>query len=86
VLIYRKETLNKHKKDVKKVLRKLQQNKLLLYLNKCKFHVTKIDYLEFIILRDRIAINLKKLKAVQDWQVPKTVKKVQFFLGFANFY
>jgi hypothetical protein len=67
VLIYRKETLNKHKKDVKKVLRKLQQNKLLLHLNKCEFYVTKTDYLEFIVLRDRIAIDLKKLKAVRDW-------------------
>jgi hypothetical protein len=66
VLIYRKGTLKEYKEDVKKVLKKLQQNKLLLHSNKCKFYVIKIDYLGFIILRNRIAIDLKKLKAIQD--------------------
>ena len=27
-----------------------------------------------------------KLKAINDWEPPKTVKQVQAFLGFANFY
>lgn len=27
-----------------------------------------------------------KLDAIRDWPIPKTVKEVQFFLGFANFY
>ena len=28
----------------------------------------------------------EKVSAVMDWPVPKTVKQVQAFLGFANFY
>jgi hypothetical protein len=27
-----------------------------------------------------------KLKGILDWPAPKTVKEVQFFLGFENFY
>ena len=27
-----------------------------------------------------------KLKAINDWEPPRTVKQVQAFLGFANFY
>jgi hypothetical protein len=27
-----------------------------------------------------------KLKAIQDWPLPRTVKEVQKFLGFCNFY
>ncbi len=27
-----------------------------------------------------------KLKAIQDWPLPKTVKEIQKFLGFCNFY
>ncbi|KAF2193646.1 hypothetical protein K469DRAFT_550295, partial [Zopfia rhizophila CBS 207.26] len=30
-------------------------------LEKCKFYVTKIEFLEFIILREEILVNLKKL-------------------------
>lgn len=28
----------------------------------------------------------QKVKAVAEWPIPKTVKEVQAFLGFANFY
>jgi hypothetical protein len=79
VLIYGKGTLEEHKEDVKKVLRKLQQNKLLLHPDKCEFHVTKTDYLGFVVSRDGIAMDPKKLEAVRDWQAPKTVKEVQSF-------
>jgi hypothetical protein len=31
-------------------------------------------------------MDLEKIKAIQDWELPKLVKGVQSFLGFANFY
>ncbi|EFQ88580.1 hypothetical protein PTT_15489, partial [Pyrenophora teres f. teres 0-1] len=31
-------------------------------------------------------MNPKKIQTVQEWPIPKTVKDVQSFLGFANFY
>ena len=30
--------------------------------------------------------SIKKIKAVTDWEIPKNVRHVQSFLGFANFY
>ena len=35
-----------------------------LYLKKCKFHQTKIDYLEVIISQNSIEVNLTKTKEV----------------------
>ena len=46
---------------VKKVLKKIKKYKLFLYSNKSKFYITKIEYLEFIILRERVFIDLKKI-------------------------
>ena len=31
-------------------------------------------------------MNPEKIQSVVEWPVPKNIKKVQFFLGFANFY
>jgi len=31
-------------------------------------------------------MNSQKVKAIMNWQVPKSVKSVQSFIGFANFY
>ena len=31
-------------------------------------------------------MDLKKVEAIVSWKVPKTVRDVQCFLGFANFY
>ena len=31
-------------------------------------------------------MDLAKLKGILEWPTPKTVKKVQSFLGFGNFY
>jgi RNase H-like domain found in reverse transcriptase len=33
-----------------------------------------------------LAIDLAKLKEISDWPAPKTVKEVQSFIGFKNFY
>ena len=35
---------------------------------------------------DRIVWDPKKVKAIQEWQTPTTVKGVRSFLGFTNFY
>ena len=31
-------------------------------------------------------MNLKKITIIKDWKVPTSVKKVQAFLGLANYY
>jgi hypothetical protein len=31
-------------------------------------------------------MNLKKIKTILDWPTPRTVKEVQKFMRFANFY
>ncbi|KAF2785554.1 hypothetical protein K505DRAFT_261836, partial [Melanomma pulvis-pyrius CBS 109.77] len=59
---------------------KLKKVGLYLELNKYKFLVKRIKYLEFIInTKIGIAINLDK-------KVLTIVKSVQEFISFANFY
>ena len=45
-----------------------------------------MEFLGYIISEDGIIMSTEKVQAVKDWPTPKTVKNIQEFLGFANFY
>ncbi|KAH0604937.1 uncharacterized protein H6S33_004919 [Morchella sextelata] len=85
ILIY-SDTLEYHQVHVEKVLEALQRNGVLLKLEKFEFHTQRSTYLGLIIEPNGVKINPRKVETVKNWTVPKTVKDVQAFLGFANFY
>jgi hypothetical protein len=41
---------------------------MLVAIKKCEFFTRKIDFIEFIIKLGYISIDLKKVKAIVDWQ------------------
>jgi hypothetical protein len=55
-------------------------------IQKCEFNVTQTKYLGFIISTDSIATDPNKVTVICDWEPPQTVKGVQSFLSFCNFY
>ena len=69
-----------------KVLQRLLDLDLFLWLEKYSFNKTAVEYLGLIISEGELCIDLVKLEAVQKWPRPKTVKDTQKFLGFCNFY
>jgi len=46
----------------------------------------KTDFIGFIIKLRYISIDLKKIKAIVNWQDPKNVIGLKLFLGFYNYY
>lgn len=85
ILIY-SNSKKEHQAYVRKFIAVLQKAGLQADIDKCEFYVTKISYLGLIISTDGIRMDLKKVKAVQNWEIPTYVKDVQAFIGFANFY
>ena len=65
---------------------KLDKAGLKLKPNKCEFFKTRITYLGHIVSSKGIETNPRKVKAVKNWTVPKTVTDVRSFLGFTNYY
>lgn len=53
---------------------------------KCEFHKSEIAFLGYRIGLGGVAMDDRKVKAVTEWPEPKTVKELQRFLGFTNFY
>ena len=85
IVVYSK-TKEEYVEHVNKVLEALEKAHLKVKRSKTEFHVQRIEFLGFIISPGRISMDPGKIKAVQDWPVPRNVKDVQSFLGFANFY
>ncbi|MGB2685899.1 MAG: pol polyprotein, partial [Olleya sp.] len=85
ILIYSKSE-QEHVKHVKMVFEKLSQRNLLLKPEKCEFHRKEVEFLGYLVGIDGIRMDEAKVAAVLQWPTPTTVKEVQAFLGFANFY
>jgi hypothetical protein len=59
---------------------------MLVVIEKCEFFTRKIDFIGFIIKLGYISIDLKKVKAIVDWQELENVIQLRSFLGFCNYY
>jgi hypothetical protein len=71
---------------VRKVITKLGDAGLFMDIDKCHFAVKKVKYLGLILTTEGIEMDRSKVQTILDWQLPTTLKELQAFLGFANFY
>ncbi|KAI2663139.1 Retrovirus-related Pol polyprotein from transposon 17.6 [Labeo rohita] len=85
ILIY-SPNLEEHHRHVTRVLQCQREHHLYLKGEKCEFHKTTIDFLGYVITPKGVQKDQRKVEAVRDWPQPITVKELQRFLGFANFY
>jgi len=76
----------KHKRYVNLVLKRLLDNHLYVKAEKSEFHADTISFLGFIVAPGRVEMDPAKVSTVAEWPTPDSRKKVQQFLGFANFY
>ncbi len=87
ILIFTDESLHQHQNHVWRILLQLWEAGLQIDIDKCEFEVKSTKYLEFILKVEKdIQMNPQKMKTIMNWQAFKSVKRVQSFIGFANFY
>jgi len=55
-------------------------------IKKYKFFIRKTNFIRFIIKLGKISIDLKKVKAIVDWQELENIIQLRLFLGFCNYY
>lgn len=75
-----------HCNHICRILQRLREHNLHAKLEKCTFHTDTIEYLGFIVSPEGLSMDSAKTKVISDWPRPRTVKDVQSFLGFADFY
>ena len=86
ILIYRVDDGDKHVLVVQWVLEQLREFSLFAKLKKCQFHQEKVRVLGYVVFSKGIRIEDKRIEAVKQWLEPQSVRDIQMFLGFANFY
>jgi Reverse transcriptase (RNA-dependent DNA polymerase) len=85
ILIYSK-TREEHARHVGEVLTVLRRHKLYAKRSKCEFAQRRVQFLGHVISAAGIEMDSDKVKAIQDWPVPKSVDDVRSFLGLAGYY
>ena len=77
---------SEHLHRLRGVFAKLNKAGLKLKPNKYEFFKTRITYLGHIVSSRGIETVPKKVEAVKNWTIPKTVTDVRSFLDFTNYY
>ncbi len=85
ILIYSRN-LAEHRHHVLQVLLQLRKHQLYLKQEKCEFHRTTVQFLGYVINPEGIQMDQGKVQVINSWPQPQSVKELQRFLGFSNFY
>ena len=73
-----------HKEHLEIVLQELRDHQLFAKFSKCDFFKDKIQYLGHVVTKDEISVDHEKIKAIEDWPVPKDVTDVRSFMGITG--
>ena len=85
ILVYSK-TMKEHAEHLRKVFDALRKHRLFAKASKCTFSVREVEFLGQWITPHGATLIEEKVQAVCSWEVPKIVRDVRSFLGFANYY
>jgi hypothetical protein len=85
ILIFSK-TKAEHLKHLAAVMKKLQQEKLLINMRKSSFMKTELIYLGFVISANELKMDPGKVEVIKNWPSPRNVFEVRSFHGLASFY
>lgn len=81
------DTLEEHERRLLRVLQRLQEYGLKLSPEKCKFFQTSVrKHLGHVVSVEGVETDPEKVSALKSWPVPKTLKELRSFLGFAGYY
>ncbi|KAK3107412.1 hypothetical protein FSP39_013983 [Pinctada imbricata] len=86
ILIFTKDDPKEHIRNIQEVFNRLRQHNLKLKLKKCAFFKEETEYLGFVINKDGIAPDQKKVEAVKNLPAPKNVRQIRGFMGMCSYY
>ncbi|MBW0541721.1 hypothetical protein O181_081436 [Austropuccinia psidii MF-1] len=68
------------------VLARIRANNPFAKASKCLFHFYSVEYLGYIVSYEGLKMYQEKVQQILNWPPPRSLKVLQYFLGFANFY
>ena len=86
LLVVTRGTYKEHLQELEIVMERLAQAGLKCKIDKCLFCQPEIEYLGYIITREGVKPQPKKVQAIIDMQRPTTKMEVRHFLGMVQYY
>jgi len=80
------KTIKELKEIIIQFLKIAEKHNLCFKRFKCSFNIEEIPILGVVIGKEQVQIGQDKIKVVKEWKISIKIKKVESFLGFANFY
>ena len=75
-----------HVGHLRVVLSLLRDHQLYANIDKCTFCVESVIFLGFVVNKSGVHVDPVKIKAIQEWLVPKNVGDIRSFHRLASFY
>lgn len=75
-----------HLENVETIFHTLEKANMKVQLDKCEFFKREVEFLGFIVSPTGLKTNPTKVKAIQDFPCPKTLKDLRSFLGLSGYY
>jgi hypothetical protein len=85
ILVYNK-SWEEHEQHVDKVLKLLEEQQIYANPSKCAFGVHEVEYLGHIVSHEDVKVDPNKIKAMREWPMLKTLKKLRGLLGLIGYY
>ena len=85
ILVYLK-TAKEHAGHLEKVFQKLRSNKLYAKGDNCDWSKLRIKFLGHELTQGGVMVDDQKIKAILEWEKPKTTKGLRSFIGLAIYY
>ena len=85
IIAYTK-TRDEHDKIVLEVLKRLRDNRLGIATDKCKWVQHEVEFLGYMVSGQGLKITDEKIQTLKEIEPVNSLKEVQHFLGFTNFY
>ena len=80
------ETKEGHMKTLNQILKRLEENNMLLAIDKCVFGAEQVEYLGYTVNSEGILPVKRKIDALLAFQEPKSQKELLNFLGAVNYF
>ena len=85
-IIVHAASFNDHIENLCRVLERLRRANLKLNPKKCRLFQQQVQFLGYTVSKHGISADQEKVKVVQSWPQPRSVREVRSFLGLCTYY
>ena len=85
ILVYSKN-VEEHVFHLQIIQQTLRDRRLYAKFSKCELWLNEVVFLGHVVFGNDIFMDLRKVKAIVNWEQPKNVTKIRSFLGLVGYY